>query len=242
MKSAPVANAIRMYKLEILLITSAVVLSGLCALVSQSGTLTSAQKKTVFIPVSLSSKQSADYNAATPSARIPAARLDLIAEAIHDADPAANAQARYLAALEILKTPVPGGPPKPSPSATPKELPRAVYVTKIRLDPPNAKQQQDVTFNVTFLNTTGSSQTYRWFVFINRQGQPKPFGQTSADKARVIPAGTVEQPAINTWRMGSNEPCTVLEARVYWEDPNGSRPVFNGTDGHPYVLTFTMCQ
>jgi hypothetical protein len=229
-------------KIEILLVVSAIALSGLCAFISLFGAPTGVQNKAEIIPISLGSKQFADYGAATPSAPIPAARLDLIAAAIHDTDPGANAQARYLAALKILETPVPGGPPKPSPSATPRELAPAVYVTKIRLDPPEPKQQQDVTFNVTFLNTTGSNQTYRWFVFIYRQGQPKPFGQTSADKARVIPTGTVEQPSINTWRMGSNEPCTVLEARVHWEDPSGSRPIFNNSDGQPYVLTFTMCQ
>jgi len=242
MKSAPGIQANSNPRIEILLVASAIVLSGLCAFFALYGAPTSAPNKTAILPVSLGSKQVADYYAATPSARIPAARLDLIAAAIHDTDPGADAQARYLAALKLLQTPVPGGPPKPSPSATPRQLAPAVYVTKIRLDPPAPKQKQDVTFNVTFLNTTGSNQTYRWFVFIYRQGQTKPFGQTSADKARVIPAGTVEQPAINTWRMGSNEPCTVLEARVHWEDPSGGRPIFNNSDGQPYVLTFTMCQ
>lgn len=242
MKTAPDAEANRNQRFEILLVVSALALSGLCALSLLSGVFTSAQKKNETIPVSLSSKQSADYSAAAPGARMPAARLDLIAEVIHDTDPYANVQARFNAVLENLRTPIAGGPPAPSPTATPGELPRAVYVTKIRLDPPEPKQKQDVTFYVTFLNTTGTDQTFRWFIFIYRQGQPNPFGQTSSDKARVIPAGTVEQPAVNTWRMGSSEPCTTVEAKVHWQDPSGSRPVFNGTDGQPYLLTFTMCQ
>jgi hypothetical protein len=242
MKTAPDARANRNQQFEILLVVGALTLSGLCAFSLLSGVYTSAQKKTEIIPVSLSSKQFADYSAATPSAQMPAARLDLIAEVIHDTDPGANVQARFNAVLENLRTPIAGESPAPSPTATPGELPRAVYVTKIRLDPPEPKQKQDVAFYVTFLNTTGIDQTFRWFVFIYREGQPKPFGQTSSDRARVISAGTIEQAAVNTWRMGLDEPCTTVEARVYWEDPSGSRPIFNSPDGHPYVLTFTECQ
>jgi hypothetical protein len=238
MKTAPDAEANRNQRFEILLVVGALALNGLCALSLLSGVLTTAQKKSETIPVSLSSKQFADYSAATLSAQMPAARLDLIAEVIHDTDPGANVQARFNTILADLRTPVPGAPP----SATPRELPRAVYVTKIRLDPPEPKQKQDVTFYVTFLNTTGTDQTFRWFIFIYRQGQPNPFGQTSSDRARVIPVGTVEQAAVNTWKMGSSEPCTTVEARVFWEDPSGSRPVFNSPDGHPYVLIFTECQ
>jgi hypothetical protein len=234
----------RRRRLEILLVFGALTLSGLCLLLLASGLFTSVQTKNEILPVSLSSKQSADYNAPTPGVHIPAPRLDLIAEAIHDTDPAANAQTRYNIVLESLRTPIPGGPPRPSPSPSPTSqiLPRAVYVTNIRMDPPAPKQQQDVLFNVTFLNSTGTDQTFRWFIFIYRQGQRQPFGQTSSDRAHVIPVGTVEQPAVNTWRMGSSEPCTTLEARVHWQDPDGSRPIFNNTDGQPYVLTFTMCQ
>ena len=249
MKTVPDAKVNRNQRFEILLVVGALALSGLCALSLFSGMLTTAQQKAEIIPVSLSSKQSADYSAATPGAQMPAARLDLIAEVIHDTDPAANAQARYNAVLEILQTPVAGGPPATpptviptlTPTVTPKELPRAVYVTNIRMDPPEPKQPQAITFYVTFLNTTGTDQTFRWFIFIYRLGQRQPFGQTSADRVHVIPVGTVEQPSINVWRMGSNEPCTTVEARVHWEDPSGSRPIFNNTDGQPYVLTFTMC-
>ena len=227
MKTAPDAEANRNQRFVVLPVVGALALSGLCALSVLSGALASAQPKSEMIPVSLSSKQFADYSAATPGGRIPPARLDLIAEVIHDTDPGANAQARFNAVLENLRTPVPG---------------HAVYVTKIRLDPPEPKHEQDVTFYVTFLNTTGADQTFRWFIFIYRQGQPNPFGQTSSDRARVISAGTVEQAAVNTWRMGVDEPCTTLEAKVYWEDPSGSRLVFNSPDGHPYVLIFTECQ
>jgi len=241
MKTTQDASARRDRRIEVLLLGLALALSAVCFLSSFSAELASVQKKTEALPVSLSSKQAADYSAPTPSAHMPAARLDLIAEVIHDSEPDANVQARYDAVLANLKTPIAGGPPTPSPTAT-RELPRGVYVTNIRLDPPEPKQQQDFMFNVTFLNTTGQDQTFRWFVFIYRQGQSSPFGQTSSDKVRTIPAGTIEQAAVNTWKMGSSEPCTTLEAKVHWQDPDGSRPAFNSPDGHPYVLTFTMCQ
>lgn len=238
MKTTQDADANRNQRIEILLLGLALALSAVCLLSAFFDEFASVQKKTEILPVSLSSKQTADYSAATPSARMPAARLDLIAEVIHDTDPDANVQARFAAVLANLKTPIAGGPPAPSPTATQ----RSVYVTGIRLDPPAPKQRDNVTFYVTFLNTTGTDQTYRWFIFIYREGQTEPFGQTSSDKERIIPPGTVEQQAINTWRMGSDEPCAKMEAKVHREDPGGGRPAFNSPDGQPYALPFTLCQ
>lgn len=227
MKTAADAEANRNPRFEILLVVGALALSGLCGLSVLSGVLASAQRKSEIIAVSLSSKQFADYSAATPSARMPAARLNLIAEVIHDTDPDANVQTRFNTVLANLRTPVPGT--------------RAVYVTNIRLDPPAPKQDQDVTFYVTFLNTTGSEQTFRWFIFIYEEGQEKPFGQTSSDQARIIPAGGSEQQALNTWRMGRGEPCTRFTAKVHWVDAGSGKPIFTKPDGQEYVLPFTIC-
>jgi hypothetical protein len=99
-----------------------------------------------------------------------------------------------------------------------------------------------VKFTVTFVNTTGSNLKYRWFIFIYKEGQEKPFGQTSSDQERIIPPGVTEQLALNTWKMGGGEPCTNFTAQVHWIDAVGGKPIFKRPDGEEYVLPFTICQ
>ncbi len=135
--------------------------------------------------------------------------------------------------------------PPPVPSIAPKTMTLAfapgVYVTGMRLDPPQPLQRQDVTFYVTFLNTTGVEQKYRWFIFIFREDQVAPFGQTSSDKTYIIPPGTSEQPSVNTWKMGPGQPCTNLTAEVHWLGPDGTGPAFSSPGGRDFVMPFTVC-
>lgn len=138
--------------------------------------------------------------------------------------------------------PVP--PPPPTlfiPSPPPVALQPGVFVTGIRLDPPHPLQKQDVTFYVTFLNTTGVEQKYRWFIFIYLEDQSTPFGQTSSDMAYIIPPGTSEQVSLNTWKMGPGQPCTNLTAEVHWIGPEDTRPAFAGPNGRDFVFPFTVC-
>ncbi len=156
----------------------------------------------------------------------------------------ATATATILIASEVPPSPTLFIPPPVKSIAPPTITPTftsGVYVTGMRLDPPQPLQRQDVTFYVTFLNTTGVEQKYRWFIFIFREDQVAPFGQTSSDKAYIIPPGTSEQPSVNTWKMGPGQPCTNLTAEVHWIGPEDTRPAFGGPDGRDFVMPFTVC-
>jgi hypothetical protein len=127
-------------------------------------------------------------------------------------------------------------PPPPTPT-----IPPSVYVTNVRTDPSPAKQKQDVTFYVSFLNTTGQDRTYRWFVYIYEQNQSNPVGQTSSDKDYVIPPGTSDQVTINTWRYGPGLPCTTYIAKIHWVHQDGSKPTFAKVGGTEAAFPFMLC-
>ncbi len=126
----------------------------------------------------------------------------------------------------------------PSPTPT---LPPSVYVTNVRTDPSPAKQLQDLTFRVSFLNTTGGEQTYRWFVYVYAESQSNPVGQTSADKEFVLPPGASEQATINTWRVGPGLPCTTYTAKIHWVNQDGSKPTFAKVGGGEAAFPFQLC-
>ncbi len=126
----------------------------------------------------------------------------------------------------------------PPPTAT---LSPSVYVTNVQTDPSPAKQKQDLTFRVTFLNTTGQERSYHWFVYIYDQNQSNPVGQTSSDKEYVIPPGTSEQMTINTWRTGPGLPCTTYTAKIHWVNQDGSKPAFGKVGGTEAAFPFTLC-
>ncbi len=111
----------------------------------------------------------------------------------------------------------------------------------VQTDPSPAKQKQDLTFLVTFLNTTGQEQSYRWFVNIYDQNQPNPVGQTSSDKEFIIPPGSSDYATINTWRMGPGLPCTTYIAKIHWVNQDGSKPVFGKVGGAEAAFPFTLC-
>ena len=106
--------------------------------------------------------------------------------------------------------------------------------------PPVPGQKDDVLFYVTFLNT-GGEQKFRWFVFIYKEGQANPFGQTSSDHERILPPGIAELLTVNTWRPGIGQPCTNFVAKVNWVESGGGKSVFKNIDGQEYVLPFTIC-
>jgi len=133
------------------------------------------------LPISLSSKQVADYSAAS-DARFRRGR-GVIAEVIHDADPDANVRARYSQVLDNLLTPVPGGPPKPTvtPSPSPIPAPASVYVTNIRLEPAEPKQNEPITFYVTFSTPRGLSRRTDGLCSSTTKDKPNP-----SDRLRQI--------------------------------------------------------
>ena len=71
-----------------------------------------------FIPISLSSTQVAQYSHDPLTIQIPVARLELIAEVIHDQEPGADVAARFATVQANLLTPV-AWMITPTPSRTP---------------------------------------------------------------------------------------------------------------------------
>ncbi len=129
-------------------------------------------------------------------------------------------------------------PIQPSPTPT---LPSGLFVTGIRTDPAVIKQKQEVTFYVTFLNTTGTNQVYHWLVFVYPKGQSLSIGETSDDRESLFTPGSVEVASINTWKIGPGQPCTDYVAEVHWTHPNGSKPAFTFVNGQTAALPLKVC-
>lgn len=129
-------------------------------------------------------------------------------------------------------------PIQPSPTPT---LPSGLFVTGIRTDPAVIKQKQEVTFYVTFLNTTGANQVYHWLVFVYPKGQSLSIGETSDDRESLFAPGSVEEASINTWKIGPGQPCTDFVAEVHWTHPNGSKPAFTFVSGQTAALPLKVC-
>ncbi len=126
------------------------------------------------------------------------------------------------------------------PPATPT-VPPGVYVTNIRTDPAEAKQKQDITFYVTFLNATGVPQRYRWFVYVYQAGESIPIGQTSADRSYLLPPGTSEHATANTWKVGPGMPCADFVAKLFSVRADGIGQAFATVNGQEAALTFVVC-
>jgi tetratricopeptide (TPR) repeat protein len=126
-------------------------------------------------------------------------------------------------------------------SATPTpNIPPGLFVTSLRLDPASPQQSQDVGFYATFLNTTGSTQNYRWLVYVYKADSLKnSFGETPAQLIS-IPVGTTEQKALGAWRAGVGT-CGDYIARVAWVDENKQATPFKRTDGQVFELPFKVC-
>ena len=84
----------------------------------------------LFVPVSLLSRQIADYGVDARADALPAARLDIVADVIRDQEPDADVAARYaqvqanmLTPVAWLLTPTPSATPTRRPTATPTGTP-----------------------------------------------------------------------------------------------------------------------
>jgi len=126
-------------------------------------------------------------------------------------------------------------------SATPTPtIAPGLYVTQLRTEPPVPRAGQEVGFYVTFLNTAGGTQNYRWLVYIYKADNLRTsFGETSA-QATSIPVGSVEQKALGVWKVGIGI-CGDFVARVAWLDANNKATTFNKPDGSLFELPMNTC-
>ncbi len=127
-------------------------------------------------------------------------------------------------------------PPTPTPTGAP-----GVYVMNLRLEPPSPKRREEIGFYPTFLNTTGSEQSYRWLVYIYRTDNlGHAFGETP--KSTVpFPIGAVEQRANGTWKLTGGGECENFIARLAWINQDNQPIPFTKSDGQAYELPFTVC-
>ena len=129
-------------------------------------------------------------------------------------------------------SPVPPAPTVPPP-------PPGVYVTKIRMEPPNPNIVEDTRFFVTFWNTAGPLR-FKWCVYIYNDGAQNPRGQTTCDSFVDFPLGVYEYATPNTWKLGPGSPCADLIARVQGIETDGARLIFKTPDFSENSFSFRV--
>lgn len=121
-------------------------------------------------------------------------------------------------------------PTRPPASPT-VSAPPGVYATAIRLEPKDPKRGQFVKFVVTFLNTTGTPQAYRWRIRIFEPDKRNSFGDT-APLDTTFPVGQSEHASAENWRVAGAGDCMQFFARVFWIDPSTRQETeFSKPDG-----------
>ncbi len=113
-------------------------------------------------------------------------------------------------------------PPTRPPSTATISAPPGVYATLIRVDPPTPNRGVPATFRVTFVNTTGKAQSYRWYVKIYEPDKPNSKGETSKI-LEDIPPGTTERASPTDWKIAGPGPCEPFIARVFWYDRDNNQ-------------------
>lgn len=119
----------------------------------------------------------------------------------------------------------------------------AVYVTSLRVDPPQPRSGPGpVTFFVRFQSTFTTKQSFKWLVKIYRPGESKSFGETAA-VTTDIPPGVIEIASANNWHTNPFQ-CEPFSARVFWyETGTFSDPIeFKKPDGaNTSFVDFKVC-
>lgn len=114
-----------------------------------------------------------------------------------------------------------------------------VYAVGIRLQPAAPKSGNFVTFFVTFLNTTGKTERYNWFVKMYEPAKSTSFGETA--KLEIdIPPGTREFASKANWNIAVASECMEFNARVFWADKDNQVTEFVKPDrsGGPATAFF----
>jgi len=119
--------------------------------------------------------------------------------------------------------------------------PPGVWATAVRVDPIPPKNNQTVKFWVTFLNTTGIPQAFRWRVLIFPPDAKNAKGDTAYVDS-IIPVGTSELASADNWTIRGPAPCEQYFARVFWLDESKNAIEFLKPDrsGGP-ATQFTIC-
>lgn len=125
-------------------------------------------------------------------------------------------------------------------TATPA-LAKAVFVTKIKVEPPQPKSKpSEFFFTVNFLNTVGENVNYpRWRVLIFPKGQTKPIGDPQGESKTI--ANGASQQNTERWSIKVGNGCETFTAQPVWQDENGKQNPLAQTDGKPVTMDFQVC-
>lgn len=148
-------------------------------------------------------------------------------------------------APKATATKKPAGTPAPSATATPN-VPPGVYAVKIDTVPANASIGSTMGFNVTFLNTTGTMQTYMVMVKVFKcpeqcQVFKNSYGETLRASSNIA-TGTSEFATSQNINLGIGLNCDLV-AIPYYVDPVNQQVVpFPSLKGNPLYQPFKICQ
>ncbi|MCL4393247.1 MAG: hypothetical protein M1482_00215 [Chloroflexi bacterium] len=155
--------------------------------------------------------------------------------------PAATATAAGTATPTLGPTTAPtkrAATPRPRPTATATVTP-GIYVTGIQIRPNPGVSEQPPQFLVTFLNTTGQTQPFRWFVKIYQPDEPQSFGETPKVDSDIAPNSSAL--AVSDWKTTTVLQCMPFIARVFWVDQNNQVNEFFKPDGTNPATGFDVC-
>jgi len=148
-------------------------------------------------------------------------------------------------APKATATKKPAGTPAPSATATPN-VPPGVYAISIETVPPKASIGSTIGFKVTFLNTTGSTQTYKVIVKVYKcpeqcQDFKNSYGETLRADGNLA-VGTSQFTTSQNINLGVGLNCDLV-AMPYYIDPTSQQVVpFSSLKGNPLYQPFKICQ
>ncbi len=138
----------------------------------------------------------------------------------------------------------PAGSPTPAPSPTPN-VPPGVYVTKLVTNPAKPNIGDTISFKVTFLNTTGSSQFYTWLVKVYQcpeqcQDFKHSYGETTRVSSHIgTPSVELETPKHINLGVGK---CDYIAIPHYVDPTNQQIIPFQSLKGNPLYVPFSACK
>lgn len=135
-------------------------------------------------------------------------------------------------------TPAATASPGPNGGATPNPVP-GFYASQMSVDPAKPRKNDQISFRVTFINTTGHAQAHKVCAEIFRLGETKSFGITSCASAN-IPPGT-SQVQTGTWRLTGIHACLPIRAHAIARDDGDVRVPLHQPNGADLWLDLQVC-
>lgn len=128
----------------------------------------------------------------------------------------------------------------PSVEAPGSNLPPDIYVTALRVSPPN--QATPNTFTASFLNTTGGTRNLTWRIVLlnpSKQGRNKDFGESPIAHIAAPPGRSTF--SIVHSAVTKPGPCLTLRVMAAWRRNDNARIFFRAPGGGDYATDVMFC-